>query len=937
MREEVLQLAGPAYTSRKQPGASISACQHFPRSTITDSYSEAIGVYVQRLDAACQLLHQKLQPASTAAAQTTYSCPSTPKALPAAPPTPSTAGNTAAVGLCTLLLADQEVLDVVLALHDIRAAQLWNLLPLSPHCHTLYSPLPSESLDQQLRHSQRSVPGSQLSQFIATLEPSTRMEGDPLLYVWDSMHRAMQLVLAALQSLPIHPHPQHPDPAATTHTSATTQLPPGYHRCSACLLLSLRLALRLSQFCMDQLGGVGQLLAQLHATLPGLLLGLSTAVSMMQAAGHPEARAHRLLLLRCIVHMGSLQLRSMVEMAWYKSKDMVDQLNVKPTTSCPDHLARLLASSPAVTGWPGHPPAKLSFEHSSTAGASSGLDHTSGRSSSNRGRGKGGVKGRSPGQGGTGCSTARPKDLAVVNSFAHVAQALCAVLGRQEEGLIMDQLIFTCKAEGQESLTEFRTAASCLATATLKMMAREYYSTKYKVRILDAASAPSHLGAVASCHQTTPSSASSSPLLSIVLNVLPRYLVLLRGTVAAVWLGATHDTHYTLNAFPSCFRHSYSSLCLAMRLTVELWPDVRCRPAMLRLLARTAAAGAHGYSALTLLLDGAPDYEAGLERTPQLKASLVHTLDCVCGVWVTLLMPHSATKQASSNMHIRLNDSHQQGQYAKGSAACGRKEDYNLPPSAQQLAPLALDLVWGMDGMLQMMQQHWRIFWPMACEDVSRGVPILYNAACTSLILFGHVVNVLAEPAAVGPAGLAAQPASWLPCGNSLVEGWCSQLLDRMCQLLCINSPDLEGPPDHTRLTGCQALACGNMFLPQVQEQLPTSMSPEAERLLSCLTLVLTVALPLDAWLAVSPSLPAASAIHDVLTLVEAEQVWSWQALAAGTPAEASLASVLQGAANKLQLPHLVAPAPQGWQPGRLTLDRGRGPPEFMRLCFPSL
>ncbi|GFH10093.1 hypothetical protein HaLaN_05344 [Haematococcus lacustris] len=194
----------------------------------------------------------------------------------------------------------------------------------------------------------------------------------------------------------------------------------------------------------------------------------------------------------------------------------MDQLSVEFTTSCPDHLARLLSSSPA--------------------------------------------------------------DLAVVNSFAHVAQALCAVLGRQEEGLIMDQLISTCKAED-----------------------------------------------------------------------------------------------------------SYSSLYMALRLTVELWPDVRSRPAMLRLLVRTAAAGTHAYSALALLLDRAPYHE--------------------------------------------------------------------------QLAPLALDLVWGMEGMLQ--------------------------------------------------------PASWLPCGNSLVEGWCSQLLDKP------------------------------------------------------------------------------------------EQVWGWQALAAGTPAEASLASVLQGAANKLQLPHL--------------------------------
>ncbi|KAL6755776.1 hypothetical protein V8C86DRAFT_177522 [Haematococcus lacustris] len=250
-----------------------------------------------------------------------------------------------------------------------------------------------------------------------------------------------------------------------------------------------------------------------------------------------------------------------------------------------------------------------------------------------------------------------------------------------------------------------------------------------------------------------------------------------------------------------------------------------------------------------------------------------------------------------------------------------------------------------MEGMLQMMQQHWHMFSAMACVEEGSRMCSLFRACCTSMILFGHVIEVLADPAAVGPAGLAAQPASWLPCGNSLVEGWCSQLLARVCQLLYIHSPDLKGPPDHTRMIRCHGLNGSHMFLLQSQRQAPPSMSPEAERLLSCLTLVLTVALPLDTWLAVSPSLPATgakvsentSAIHDLLTRVEPEQVWSWQALAAGTPAEASLASVLQGAANKLQLPHLVTPAPQGWQPGRLTLDRGRGPPEFMNLCFPSL
>ncbi|KAJ9512474.1 hypothetical protein QJQ45_018766, partial [Haematococcus lacustris] len=830
---------------------------------------------------------------------------------PAAPPTPSAAGNTAAVELCTLLLTDQEVLDVVLALHDIRNAQISKLLPWSPHRHTLYLPLPSESLNQQLRHSQRSVPGSQLSQFISRLERATRMEGDPLLFVFDSMHRAMLLKLAALQSLPFRPHPQHPDPAATTHTSTTPQLPPGYQRCSAGLLLSLRLALMLSQFCVDQPKGADQLLARLHGTLPGLLMGLSTSVTVMQAAGHQEADAHRLLLLRCIMHLGPLQVRSLVSMVWYNTEDMVDQLTVKPTTSCPDQLARLLASSPAATGWPGHPPAKLSFEHSSTAGASSGLGRTSDSSSSNRGRGRGRVQGKSTGQGGKVSSTACPKDLAVVNSFAHVAQALCAVLGRQEEGLIMDQLISTCKAEG---------------------------------------------------------------------SVLPRCLVLLRGTVAAVRLGATLGTRLTNTAFPGCIRDYYSSLCMSLRLMVELWPDGRCRPAVLRLLVRTAAAGAHGYSALALLLDGAPDFEAetrlvsGLKRSPESKALtpeakdvLVDTMDRVRGAWVLSLVQHSESERAWNDMHIRRKHSHQQGQYALESAACGRKELYYLAPTAQQLAPLALDLVWGMEGMLQvrgkvrsmlafgsllhavpglcllqMMQQHERMFSAMACVGKSSGMCSLFRSCCVSMILFGHVIEVLAEPAAVGPAGLAAQPASWLPCGNSLVEGWCSQLLARVCQLFCNNSPDLEGPPDHTRIEECQALADGHTILLRVQVQAPPSMSPEAERLLACLTLVLTVALPLDTWLAVAPSLPAAraslseqaSAIHDLLTRVEPEQVWSWQALAAGTPAAASLASVLQGAANKLQLLHLVAPAPQGWQPGRLTVDRGRGPPELIILCF---
>ncbi|KAL6748854.1 hypothetical protein V8C86DRAFT_1103584 [Haematococcus lacustris] len=294
---------------------------------------------------------------------------------------------------------------------------------------------------------------------------------------------------------------------------------------------------------------------------------------------------------------------------------------------------------------------------------------------------------------------------------------------------------------------------------------------------------------------------------------------------------------------------------------------------------------------------------------------------CVCHIWILLLAPR------------------------KNNAPSGKEKVLYQRPSTQQLAPLALDLVRGMEGMLQMTQHHWRTFQTVVIKQIGTQTFSSFGACKTLLDLFGRVIEVLATPSVVGPAGLAAQPASWLPCGNSLVEGWCTRLLDGACQLLCITSPGLKGSRDRTRLQGCRALADSHKFLLQGRQQAPPSMSPEAERLLACLTLVLTVALPLDTWLAAAPSLPAdevkvieqASAIHDTLARMEPEQVWTWQALAAGTPAEASLASMLQSAVNRLQLPHLVAPAPLGWQPGRLTLDRGRGPPELMSVCLPAV
>ncbi|KAJ9532365.1 hypothetical protein QJQ45_010441 [Haematococcus lacustris] len=759
------------------------------------------GAYVRRLEAACHLLHQGIERAT--GAQPASSCPHK-AAPPAATPSPANTDSITAGELCTLLLTDQEVLDVVLALHDIRAAQLCHLLSW-PGSHALKLPPPSEALVQQLSQSQLSVLGSQLLSFVKALERDHDIspKGDPLLHVWDSMHRAMLLVLAALQSLPIRSDPQHPDPAAITHTSTTTQLPPGYHRCSACLLVSLRLAICLAHHCVGQNPNIDLALARLHGTLPGLLLGLSMSVTAMQAAGHPEAQAQRVQFVRCLLHLGPLVTFNMYEDFTCFGHDPLAWLLGKVTPSCSHKLARLLASSSAVTGWPGPLPAKPSPMDSHTAKDSPGLSRNSGRLNSNRGTSLGPLP-------------ASP-------------------------------------------------------------------------------------------------SASSSSLLCVILNVLPRSLVVFQACIAAARLAVTTRSVACYASFPGCIRIFYAALCRALELMVQRWPDQRCRPAMLRVMARSAAAGAHAYTALALLLGGAPDHGSetrslsGLARTPELEQNFSTMITRVCHMWILLLAPPGRSELLLGTSFILSNG---RCGIANDNANDMQKE-LHQPSSAQQLAPLALDLVFGMEGMLQMTQQHWRMFPQMVTKEIGLSTFSFYGACDMSLVLIGHVIELLATPSVVGPAGLAAQPASWLPCGNSLLEGWCSQLLDRVCQIFWITSPALEGPLDHTRIGGCQVLAGSHNLLLQGRQPAPPSMSPEAERLLACMTLVLTVALPLDTWLAAVASMPAdevvvvEQAMHDLLTQVEAEQVWSWQALAAGTPAEASLASVLQGAANKLQLPHL--------------------------------
>ncbi|GFH19739.1 hypothetical protein HaLaN_16742 [Haematococcus lacustris] len=177
-------------------------------------------------------------------------------------------------------------------------------------------------------------------------------------------------------------------------------------------------------------------------------------------------------------------------------------------------------------------------------------------------------------------------------------------------------------------------------------------------------------------------------------------------------------------------------------------------------------------------------------------------------------------------------------------------------PSSPQLAPLALDLVLGMENTLQMVMQHQDMVWKCPFWNDGNLVQGLADGYRTLLALFGHAIEVLATPSV-------------------------------------------------------------------------------AERLLSCLTLVLTAMLPQDLCLALSggvtntvPGLDLAlekdrHAMGVALSKLQPEQVWTWQALAAGTPAEATLQGLLPALASLFQVQGLVTPIAPGWRHQHLTLALG--------------
>ncbi|KAL6748886.1 hypothetical protein V8C86DRAFT_3146167, partial [Haematococcus lacustris] len=240
MREVFLNLASPPYSAR-----------------------EPAEQYVDRLEAAASWAWKQVQATSKASASEEERCK--------------------AQQLCSLLLTDPEMLDVLLALHDIRAAQLWQSC-----CST--SARQGRTVS---RGNQWMVPTAQLTRFQTGQNGAAdKVWPDHVsCHVWPSFCQITDIILAVLQSNPSQaqpPGPAHASPAATTtaaQSNSSCQLAPGFVRCSAGLNFSLRLAAAQALQARQHISAHQAAMDRLQPVLGPWLRGQCMAQSLLLAAG----------------------------------------------------------------------------------------------------------------------------------------------------------------------------------------------------------------------------------------------------------------------------------------------------------------------------------------------------------------------------------------------------------------------------------------------------------------------------------------------------------------------------------------------------------------------------------------------------------------------------------------------------------------------------
>ncbi|KAL6755754.1 hypothetical protein V8C86DRAFT_176442 [Haematococcus lacustris] len=229
----------------------------------------------------------------------------------------------------------------------------------------------------------------------------------------------------------------------------------------------------------------------------------------------------------------------------------------------------------------------------------------------------------------------------------------------------------------------------------------------------DAARATSLTSARVAASRHSAATVNVPLLVSDILGLLSRCLPGFQATVVAAKLSTTLGTigeskvitQRTLKSFLSCLSPAYVALYKVVKKLIVLMPDWRRRPAVLRAGLRVAAAGSLAHNTMLSMLlstehkikmphtNSAPSLlPATVLRLAETEEELIDMSIHVAQLWSLVLAQDGVSEPPTGP--FRVND--------KFIIRLTINRVAVLPsPSLPQLAPLALDLVLGMENTLQ--------------------------------------------------------------------------------------------------------------------------------------------------------------------------------------------------------------------------------------------
>ncbi|KAL6764291.1 hypothetical protein V8C86DRAFT_1685011 [Haematococcus lacustris] len=241
----------------------------------------------------------------------------------------------------------------------------------------------------------------------------------------------------------------------------------------------------------------------------------------------------------------------------------------------------------------------------------------------------------------------------------------------------------------------------------MALMVLYEHSTDLSKTLKDPARATSRTGARVAASRRSAAEVSVPLLVSDILSFLARFLPEFRAARVTVELAATIGQvgEQMAEIFLTGLSAMYAELYQAVVKLTGLMPDWRRRPAVLRAGLRVAIAGALAHHTMVSLVPYMEDTPAMAQRLPEMEAKVSYMSVQVTHLWCLVLAQDG------------VNDP-QTGPF--------RMDGTTLPsPSSPQLAPLALDLVLGMEHSLQVRVQvldPWQLSWlgpaqTLMCND----------------------------------------------------------------------------------------------------------------------------------------------------------------------------------------------------------------------------